>query len=151
MYAHMRDESGGLTEFKNGDRFLYCEPLPNSIPRQQKVCGFYCSVYHHGRDNARACKSCARVGHKSGDSECPVRVENGTILAFSGYQHPLSNHFMTPIDYSGAVFKTVEHAFFWKMSSDMGLHHLAERIKNAEHAGIVKRLSKGINETERIE
>ena len=33
----------------------------------------------------------------------------------------------------------------------MGLHHLAERIKNAEHAGIVKRLSKEINETERIE
>ena len=151
MYAHMRDENGGLTEFKNGDRFFYCEPLPNSIPRQQKVCGFYCSVYHHGRDNARACKSCARVGHKSGDSECPARVDDGAILAFSGYQHPLSNHFMTPIDAFGAVFKTVEHAFFWKMSSDMGLNHLAEKIKNSEHAGIVKRLSKEINETERIE
>ena len=23
MYAHMRDESGGLTDFKNGYRFLY--------------------------------------------------------------------------------------------------------------------------------
>ena len=27
-------------------------------------------------------KLCAQVGHKSGDSQCPACVEDGTILAF---------------------------------------------------------------------
>ena len=44
MYACMRNEDGSLTSYRNGDRYLYCNPLPQSIPRQQRVCGFYCTV-----------------------------------------------------------------------------------------------------------
>ena len=110
----MRDESGSFTYFKYGDRFLYCEPLPNSIPWQQKFCGFYCSVHHHGRDNAHVCKSCARVSYKSGDSDCPARAEEGDVIVFGGYQHPLSNHFVTLIHAFGEPepFRSIEHAFF---------------------------------------
>ncbi len=59
---------------------------------------------------------------------------------------------MTPIKAFGEEepFKSIEHAFFWKMATDLGLHHLADRIKNAMHAGVVKRLSKEMDERERI-
>ena len=95
-YGYMRDESGALTAFKNGDRFVYCEPFNPPIPRQQKICDFHCLVFHHGKDNNQ-CKSCNILGHRSGDPQCPARAADNTILAFSGYQHPLSNHFLTPI------------------------------------------------------
>ena len=151
----MRDESGSLTDFKNGDRFLYCEPLPNSIPCQQEVCGFYCSVYHHGRDNAHVCKSCQVmcVSHKSGDSDCPARAEEGDVIVFSGCQHPLSNHFITLIHAFGEPqqFISIEHAFFSKMSQDLELHHLADKIRNAEHAGIVKRLRKEMERSDKTQ
>lgn len=151
MYACMRNEDGSLTSYRNGDRYLYCNPLPQSIPRQQRVCGFYCTVYHHGRDNGRECKSCTLVGHKPGDPSCPALPEADSILAFSGYQHVLSNHYMTPICAFGMEepFKSVEHAFFFKMATDMGYKDLADRIMNAEHAGVVKRLSKDMAEDER--
>ena len=147
----MRNEDGSLTSYRNGDRYLYCNPLPQSIPRQQRVCGFYCTVYHHGRDNGRECKSCTLVGHKPGDPSCPALPEADSILAFSGYQHVLSNHYMTPICAFGMVepFKSVEHAFFFKMATDMGYKDLADRIMNAEHAGVVKRLSKDMAEDDR--
>ena len=82
---------------------------------------------------------------------CPARAEEGSIISFSGFEHPLSNHFMTPI-YAFSIaepFKTVEHAFFYKMAVDLGHAELADKIKNAEHAGVVKRLSKEIEEENR--
>ena len=82
---------------RNGDRHLYCDPLIQSIPGEQRVCGFYCTVFHHGRDNSRVCKSCTTVGHKTGDPACPAFPEEGSILTFSGYQHVLSNCYMTNI------------------------------------------------------
>ena len=48
-------------------------------------------------------------------------------------------------------FKSVEHAWFWKMASDLGKHELATRIKDAEHAGKAKYLSKEMEENSRIE
>ena len=47
------------------------------------------------------------------------------------------------------LFKTVEHAFFYKMAVDLGHAELADKIRNAEHAGVVKRLSKEIEEENR--
>ena len=140
-----------LRRYRNGDRYLYCDPLIQSIPREQRVCGFYCTVFHHGRDNSRVCKSCTMVGHKTGDPACPALPEEDSILTFSGYQHVLSNHYMTPISAFNidVPFKSVEHAFFFKMATDLGYHELAERIKNAEHAGVVKRLSKNMEENDR--
>ena len=77
------------------------------------------------------------VGHKTGDPACPALPEEGSIPTFSGYQHVLSNHYMTPISAFDidVPFKSVEHEFFFKMATDLGYHELAERIKNAEHAG----------------
>ena len=150
-YAFMRDEHGGLTSIKNGDRFVCCQPFETPLPRQQKICGFPCLLFHHGKSN-NECKSCNTQGHRAGDERCSARAEKGTIYGFSGYLHPLSNHFMTPIRVFNEEepFKSIEHALFWKMAVDFGLDDLAEKIRNATHAGVVKSLSKEIEETERI-
>ena len=150
-FANIRDDNGSLTSYRNGDRFVYCQPFSPSIPRQQKICGFYCTVLHHGKDGF-ACKSCNQLGHKAGDVSCPGKAEEGSILAFRSYEHILSNHFMTPIQAFGFddAFKSVEHAFFFKMAKDLKRDELADKIKNAAHAGIVKRLSKEMEERDRI-
>ena len=147
----MRDEHGGLTSIKNGDRFVYCQPFEPPLPQQQKICGFPCLLFHHGK-SSNECKSCNTQGHRAGDERCSARAEKGTIYGFSGYLHPLSNHFMTPIRAFNEEepFKSIEHALFWKMAVDLGLDDLAEKIRNATHAGVVKSLSKEIEETERI-
>jgi ribA/ribD-fused uncharacterized protein len=147
----MRDEHGSLTSYKTGDRFVYCEPFDTPIPRRQNVCGFSCDVLHHGKDGLQ-CRSCNTLGHKAGDSNCTARAEEGSILGFSGYQHPLSNHFLTPIDAfdQQKPFESVEHAFYWKMASDLSKHDLAFRIMSAPHAGVVKRLSKEMDDDDRL-
>ncbi len=151
-YSYMRDDNGTLTSYKNGDRFVYSEPFDPPIPRQQKICNFNCLVFHHGKDNM-ICKACNVQGHRAGDERCAALAAEGNTLAFRGYEHPLSNHFLTPLSAFGQSedFRSVEHAFFWKMASDLGDDMLAERIKNAAHAGIVKRLSKEMDETKRYE
>ena len=149
-YSYMRDESGGLTSYRNGDRFVYCEPFDPPIPVKQKVGAFPCLVFHHGKDT-RLCRSCNRTGHKPGSDDCPNRAEPGTILAFSSFRHPLSNHYPSPLYLfdEAEPFPTVEHAMFWKMATDLGKHELAQQIKNARHAGIAKDLSKKMDETDR--
>ena len=67
--------------------------------------------------NNNQCKSCNTLGHKSGDNLfCPAKAEQGTVLAFSGHQDPLSNHFPAPIIAfdEDEPFKSIEHAFFWR-------------------------------------
>ncbi len=149
-YGYMRDDNGTLTSYKNGDRFVYCTPFDPPISRQQKIGEFNCLVFHHGKDN-QMCRSCNTMGHRSGDARCAAKAEEGSILAFSGYQHPLSNHFLTPIKAFdlNQPFKSIEHAFFWRMAIDLGKEDLAERIKDAVHAGVVKRLSKEIDDDDR--
>ena len=150
-YGLMREDDGTLTSFKNGDRFVYVQPFDPPISRNQTIAGYNCIVIHHGKDQ-RHCKSCNQSGHTVGDKNCPALADISSILAFSGYQHPLSNHYLTPLKAFEEVsdFKSVEHAFFWKMSIDLGYKELASAIRGAEHAGIVKRLSKHIPEDERV-
>ena len=145
-FSQMRDEHGSLPRYKNGDRFVYCQPFQPSIPCQQKVGDFKC----HGKNNYE-CRSCALIGHKTGDEQCPAKTED-SILAFSGYQW-ISNHYLTPIVVfdQDEPFRSTEHAFFWKMALDFGHEDLAARIKEAVHAGAVKQLRKEMEETARYE
>ena len=149
-YSYIRDETGSLTTYRNGDRFVYCEPFDPPLPVKQKVGDFHCLVFHHGKDT-RQCRVCQQPGHKPGDEKCTGKAEPGTILAFSTYQHPLSNHYPAPVKAYGqpTPFKSVEHALFWGMAKDLEKDELAERIRNAAHAGITKSLSKEMEESDR--
>jgi ribA/ribD-fused uncharacterized protein len=151
-FSYMRDEHGSLTFYRTGDRFVYCQPFDIPLPRRQKVGIFGCEVIHHGKDGL-LCKSCNTAGHKVGDRVCEARAEENSIYGFSGYQHPLSNHYPAPIKAFDLEepFKSIEHAFYWKMANEMDEQDLAEKIRKADHAGIVKNLSKKLPEEDRIE
>lgn len=149
-FSCMRDENGSLTSYKNGDRFVYCNPFDEPLPRNQTICNFSCLVLHHGKDSLH-CKSCNTAGHKVGDPMCKAKAAKDSILAFSGYQHPLSNQYPTPISAFNLdnPFRSVEHAFYWKMAMEFQQLQLADRIMDAAHAGIVKHLSKEMDEKDR--
>ena len=134
---------GQLTEYKSGDRFVYVEPFDPPIQRRQRVGNHPCTVIHHGK--AAPCIACGKCGHSIGDPKCPAKPKRGEqIEPFRGYKNPLSNHYPFELFTFGDVFKSLEHAFFWRMATEMGEQDLARKIKHAKHAGIVKRLSKDI-------
>ena len=142
-YGMVRDEDGQLTSFKNGERFVYVKPFDPPIPRRQQIGDHYCTIIHHGKEIP--CIACNIKGHRIGDKECIAKPKsNKEILAFKGYLTPLSNHYTCDLNVFNNDFKSVEHAFYWKMAHDMGKEELAADIKSAKHAGIVKRISKGI-------
>ena len=146
-YGLIRDANGQLTTYKSGDRYLYVEPLSPPLPRHQEIGIFKCLLIHHGKDVV--CKACNLAGHKIGSDSCIAKPKD-VILAFKGYQHPLSSHFPCELEIYDKSFKSVEHAYFYYMACEMGRMDLAEEIQEAEHAGKVKRLSKGkAEDTER--
>ena len=129
------------------DRFLYVGPFSPTLPRQQEIGTFKCLLIHHGKDVV--CKACNLPGHKIGSDSCIAKPKD-VILAFKGYHHPLSNHFLCELEIYDKIFKSAEHAYFYHMACEMGRMELAEEIQEAEHAGKVKHLSKRIaDDTER--
>ncbi len=58
--------------------------------------------------------------------------------------HPLSNHYKYDLSIWDECFKSNEHAYFWRMATDMEQPDMAEKIKNAKHAGAAKAISKDI-------
>ena len=142
-YGMVRDEDGQLTSFKNGERFVYVKPFDPPIERRQQIGEYFCTVIHHGKEVP--CIACNIKGHKVGEKECIAKPKpNQKILAFKGYLTPLSNHYPCNINISNKNFMSIEHAFCWHMAQDMKKEDLAEKIKNAKHAGIAKKLSKDV-------
>ena len=149
-FGYEKDLNGNLTSFKNGDRFVFIEPLDPPVKRSQTVSGYQVAVIHHGKDN-KPCLACNQLGHRVGNQECPA-LPKEKIYTFRGYRHPLSNHYPCELNVFEHTFKSVEHAYFWKMAMDFDLSHQASKIKNAAHAGIAKTLSKDIaDEDDRYE
>ena len=145
-YGYIRNEDGELTTYKSGDRYVFVEPFETPLPRQQEIRIFQCLVLHH-RKNGPPCKSCGVQGHKPGDDACKAKPKT-KILAFRGYQHPLSNHYPCKLSVYDMEFKSLEAAFFYRMATEFNKTQLAEVIRGAKHAGIVKTLSKDIAEDE---
>ena len=142
-YGHIRNEQGQLTNYKSGDRYLYVEPFNPPLPVRQKVGDFSSLAFHHGKQ--AECKACGTRGHRVGEDMCPAKPKRDEdTVTFRGYRNPLNNHFPFELSAYDTTFASVEHAFFWRMSSEMNKPQLAEKIKKAKHAGIAKQLSKEI-------
>ena len=140
-YGFVRDEDGFLTQYKSGDRFVYVKPLDQLLPRHQKVGVFPCIVIHHGKEIK--CSACGEKGHRVADRNCKAKPKKN-ILAFKSYEHPLSNHFPCELEVFDNKFKSVEEAYFWRMSLEMGKPDLAKKIHESRHAGEAKKISKDI-------
>ena len=145
-YGHIRDHEGQFTQYRSGDRYVYIKPMDTPIPRKQRVGDYPCLIIHHGKE--MTCSACGVAGHRLADEACAAKPTE-KIMAFRGYQHPLSNHYAYPIEVHDEHFKSVEHAFFHQMALSMKNPTLAKKIKEAKHAGIAKRLSKSIASDEK--
>ncbi len=149
--AKERDQDGKLTDYKNGDRFVYCVgPIEPCLPRSIRISDFQCRVFHDSQYSGN-CKACDKPGHKAGDLTCIAYNKDDNVTCFQGHLFPLSNMFSYKIKVFGKYFKSVEHAYQWWVADAHDCTELASRIMNAEHAGVAKRLSKDIpteNDTE---
>jgi ribA/ribD-fused uncharacterized protein len=141
QYGLVRDKLGQLTSYMSGDRFMYVQPYDTPLPTKQQVGNFQCLILHHGK--MVKCAACGKTGHKIGEESCPAKPKCN-ILAFRGYQHPLSTHYACDLNVFDRSFSSAEHAFLWKMAIELGQVDIAERIHNANHAGIALRISKDI-------
>ena len=144
-YGKIRDLGRGLTEFKNGDRYVCVKPFYPPIPQKQIVASFPCFVVHHGK--ITKCVSCQTYVHKVGDEICPAKPSED-FYAFKGFRHPLSNHFPCKLKVYEAEFRSLEHAFFFRMASELGKADLAQRIKGCDHADSAKKMSADIADDE---
>jgi ribA/ribD-fused uncharacterized protein len=140
-FTRVREATGQLTSYKNGDRFVFVEPFDPPIPKEQTVADFKCLVIHHGKDSP--CAACGINGHKVGENICSAKPTE-TIMPFRTFQHPLSNQFPCVLNVFGKTFQSVDHAYLWRMATEFGKIGLGEEIAAAKHAGAAKRLSAGI-------
>ncbi len=149
--SYERDEDNNMTSYKNGDRFMYVEPMEEPIKRKLTIGCYTATVIHHGKDN-RPCQACNLTGHKVGDEKCPAYPKT-PIYAFKSYRNPMSNHYPCDLVLFDEItpFKSWEHGFFWKMAIELGNPHLVANIKNATYAGVAKSLSKKMDEKDRHE
>ncbi len=147
-YGMVRDDNGAWSQFKNGDRFVYAlAPIIPTIRRDSRIDDHPCRIFHASQDNV--CKSCKETGHKTGSIECPALDDSGSIIAFKSFENVLSNFYQCEIPWSGETFQSVEHAYQWTKAVELEKEELAQKIKDAKHAGAAKAISrKGISREE---
>ena len=146
-FSKERDEFGNLTNYKNGDRFVYAiAPIIPALPRETTIDGVPCRIYHSSQDNT--CKSCKIQGHKVGDDECPALDRSGMILPFRSHDNILSNYAPCNLTYMGLEFKSLEHLYQWMKASDLEMEDLAEQIRLSKHAGAAHAIARDYIDSE---
>ena len=93
-----------------------------------------------GRENPAVICRCQKteIGGKSADHRPILKACDAA----------LSNHFPCKLSVYESEFRSLAHAYFWRMASEFGKPDLAESIRNCDHAGNVKKMSKEIADDE---
>ena len=111
-YSLIRDADGNLTEYTNGERFTYADPVHtvnNPLPRFALIGHFVAKIIHRsqktegqtctkclsddhptwkcGTDNY--CIVCKQQGHTAGSDLCQHFVDNNYAYTFGGRRYPL--------------------------------------------------------------
>ena len=93
-YGKVRDENGDLTNFKNGDRFVYVKsPVWPLLPRTARIADNRCKIFHDSQFKLH-CTICQTPGHQIGDEACEARNINIDIVPFKSHLSVLSNFYM---------------------------------------------------------
>ena len=143
-YGKIRDSNGDLTNFKNGDRFVFVKtPVWPLLPRVAHIADIHCEVYHDGQFKLH-CSVCNVAGHRDGDADCQARNQGPKIIPFRSQNSIFSNFYMCELSVFGKTFQSAEHAYQWKKAIHADMKPLAEKIRQAPHAGKGKRYSKEI-------
>lgn len=163
-YAKARDKNGKLTEFLNGDRYVFAEKntlLQKPLDRYS-ICGaFKCRIFHagqslklsctncfasgHTRHNCRnqtACAVCKKPGHEAGQAECEKYEPQVDVCTFAGSDDPLSNFYMAEFEYRGIEVASAEHAYQYRKALSNGMPDHGKRILNAKNPREAKDLGR---------
>ena len=138
-YGLVREVDGQFTTYLSGERYMYVEPFHPPLDKQQKIGDFHCVIIHHGK--ITSCSACGKQGHKITDEVCEAKPKQ-PIYSFRGHTHPLSNQYPSQLTVYNKTFKSLEHAYLYRMAMEHGRSDLAELIQNTKHAGEAKRVGK---------
>ncbi len=119
-----RDPDGKLTNFKNGDRYVYCEgPIHPPLARAAHIAGLQCRIFHNGQFDNK-CKACGATGHRAGNDSCPAFNSEDNVTCFNGHLFPLSNMFPCKLKALGKTFKSLEHGYQWWRANEKSATNL---------------------------
>ena len=99
-YQYERTAEGKLTNYKNGNRFIFAKgPMVQPLSRQDEIGNFKCRYFHGNQFCNETCNICETKGHKAGNKQCEHFIEKQKIKTVMGHTDILSNF---PL-YTGAL------------------------------------------------
>jgi hypothetical protein len=123
--------------------FLSKAPISPVLKRINYIGESRCKLFHNGQFKPH-CTLCHVLGHYDGEEGFKAKNKGPEVIGFRSQNNILSNFAQCDIHIFGQNFKSCEHAYQWRKATDAGMVDLAESIKNAEHAGKAKAMSKRV-------
>ena len=108
----IRNNNNELTDFLNGDRYVYVEQRFSPVLEQEvMIDGHPCRVWHPNQ--ALKCKGCSQDGHRTTDCDmCPAYIEEPKdAIIFWQSTHIFSNFYMCNFRLFDLDFKSSEHCY----------------------------------------
>ena len=125
----IRNANNELTEFLNGDRYVYVEAGFSPVLEQETtINGHTCRIWHSNQ--AMKCKRCSGDNHRTTDAvECPAYIdEPEDVIIFWESKHVFSNFYMCNIKLFDLDFKSAEHCYQYCKLRYIGQDELAQEI-----------------------
>ena len=114
-YAKARNDQNELTEWLNGDRYVFVEKFDDPLPRKTWINDSSVRIFHRDQPSSKPyctkchqeghyrsqcteekrCIVCKECGHEPGDEKCSgtARQRHKQVTAFAGRLDPLSNFY----------------------------------------------------------
>ena len=123
----VRNSNNELTDYLNGDRYIYARQGFAALPKELTIGGQRCRVWHTSQSNK--CKRCRMDGHKTESRDCPayIQVQNDNIIFWES-KDVLSNFYPCDMSYADKVFKSSEHAYQYAKLDFLGESEMAAEV-----------------------
>lgn len=141
-YSRERNDDGSLSNFRNGDRFVFAlQPVVPPLKSKDNIGTYTARIYHHSQN--LTCKACNLPGHRPKTDDCPAYDPDMNIIPFRSRYSKLSNFYPCDLKVEGydTTFASVEHYFQWKKAICIGKTDVADQILDAPHAAAAKSIA----------
>ena len=125
----IRNGNNELTDFLNGDRYVYVEQgFSPVLDQQAMIDGHMCRVWHPNQ--ALKCTRCSQHGHRTTESDkCPAYIdEPEEVDIFWLSNNTFSNFYMCNINIFDLDFKSAEHCYQYCKLRYIGQNELAQDV-----------------------
>ena len=125
----IRDTKNQLTDFLNGDRYVYVEAgFSPALDTEAVIDGCKCRVWHPNQ--ALKCRRCGKEGHRTTDNDkCSAFIdEPDDVITFWEAKHVFSNFYMCNINLFDIDFKSSEHCYQFCKLRYIGQDELAQDV-----------------------